>query len=471
MMFISVFKRVVVVACLVMMSASVFAQEDHFIYLQTENSQPFYVKINNTILSSSTTGYVILPAIKEGQHEIVVGFPKNEIPEGKFDLEIKDKNVGYLIKNLGSNGLSLFNLQTLALIDSKARTSAAVVVTKKIEDDAFSTMLAGVVDDSSLLVKNVPVVESPVKEVESKVVPVAKDNTSQSLEGIGLQKDSSVESVSIENKQIGLDSVQKASKDFTVIAPIATKPSVSESISIKRVLLYREKDGLEMIYVDKGKMVNDTVRIFLPVAPEAEKSRPQVIVTPDNKIPQIVAKVDSAELTITPTLIIPTETPVIKLEPAKEKTAATEIIKEKTIENVPVIIYEPTKTVSKEDSLKSPVKETEPIVTPKVVSSSKVNSDCKKFANNDDFLRLRKKMAAEINNDDMIQIAKKEFKAICFSTEQIKNLSYLFLNDEGKYMFFDAAYAYTSDSDQYITLQAQLSDEYYVNRFKAMLHK
>ena len=80
-------------------------------------------------------------------------------------------------------------------------------------------------------------------------------------------------------------------------------------------------------------------------------------------------------------------------------------------------------------------------------------------------------MAGENSDENMIKIAKKYFRSQCFSTEQIKNLSFLFLNDEGKYQFFDAAYAFTSDSSQYHNLQAQLKDPYYVNRFKAMIHK
>ena len=80
-------------------------------------------------------------------------------------------------------------------------------------------------------------------------------------------------------------------------------------------------------------------------------------------------------------------------------------------------------------------------------------------------------MAGESTNDGMIKIAKKFFRSQCFSTEQIKNLSFLFLNDEGKYQFFDSAYAFTSDSSQYLILQSQLKDTYYVNRFKAMIHK
>ena len=52
---------------------------------------------------------------------------------------------------------------------------------------------------------------------------------------------------------------------------------------------------------------------------------------------------------------------------------------------------------------------------------------------------------------------------------QIKNLSTLFLNDSGKYRFFDLAYGYVSDAEKFSSLQAELKEEYYINRFKAML--
>ncbi len=111
------------------------------------------------------------------------------------------------------------------------------------------------------------------------------------------------------------------------------------------------------------------------------------------------------------------------------------------------------------------------VLLPKEVTSSKVNSDCKAFATTEDFLKLRKKMASENNAENMIKVARKYFKLKCYGTEQIKDLSYLFLTDEGKYMFFDAAYPFTSDSDKYQTLQSQLTDEYYLTRFKAMIRK
>jgi hypothetical protein len=70
----------------------------------------------------------------------------------------------------------------------------------------------------------------------------------------------------------------------------------------------------------------------------------------------------------------------------------------------------------------------------------------------------------------MIIQAKKYFKLKCFSVPQIKNLGALFLNDESKYNFFDAAYKYATDKTAFATLESELKDPYYINRFKAMLH-
>jgi hypothetical protein len=77
------------------------AQQVHFVYLQTENSQPFYVKMNNKVVSSSPEGYVILPNLVDNTYEMVVGFPKNEFPEEKFTVTVDKRNEGFLIKNFG----------------------------------------------------------------------------------------------------------------------------------------------------------------------------------------------------------------------------------------------------------------------------------------------------------------------------------------------------------------------------------
>ena len=78
-------------------------------------------------------------------------------------------------------------------------------------------------------------------------------------------------------------------------------------------------------------------------------------------------------------------------------------------------------------------------------------------------------MAAEDTDEEMVDEAKKYFKGKCFSTEQIKNLSALFLTSAGKYQFFDAAWLHVTDQQQFASLISELKDEYYIKRFKALI--
>ena len=101
----------------------------------------------------------------------------------------------------------------------------------------------------------------------------------------------------------------------------------------------------------------------------------------------------------------------------------------------------------------------------KTISKNK----CKEIANDNDFLKLRKKMVGENDDDDMVDEARKYFKTKCFTTAQIRNLGVLFLDDLGKYKFFDMAYVFVSDTENFSSLQSEIKSEYYLNRFKAML--
>ena len=113
--------------------------------------------------------------------------------------------------------------------------------------------------------------------------------------------------------------------------------------------------------------------------------------------------------------------------------------------------------------------EVKPVVEQVTSSKQTSSNNCTVVADETDFLKLRKQMAAKESDDAMISEAKNYFKTKCFTSEQIKNLSALFLNDENKYKFFDAAYNYVSDADKFSALQNEIKDEYYINRFRAML--
>ena len=80
-------------------------------------------------------------------------------------------------------------------------------------------------------------------------------------------------------------------------------------------------------------------------------------------------------------------------------------------------------------------------------------------------------MVAQESENAMIREAQKIFKQKCFSTDQVKGLSSLILSEKNKMDFFKMTYPFVYDSSNFHTLQSQLTEEIYINSFKAMLIK
>ena len=473
-MFIFHYKKLLFLLFIGLFTVSVKAQQTHFIYLQTDNGEPFYLKLNRKVISSSAQGYVILPNITDGEYHITVGFPKNEHPEQTFDLNIENDNEGFLIKNFDDKGMQLFNLETLALVNGSGDTSnTTVAVVNKNDSDSFSTMLANVVKDSSILQNHQVQVPKPEVKIDSPTVAGNVENSAKS------------------------DTTSAAKPVTAPVVPAADSQAVVKNDSVSKILSNESASGLTMLYADKNPDKTDTVSVFMQnPEPESEKSavdenKTAVISSSavdtanapisgsENKNQLIPSSTEKTESTSTPSAAKDTSgfvfrkdsittsdsntrpVQVFTIGPSKDKRDKK--AEEKTEEKKNDATGSETKTINK-------APKGEIVLLPTVVTSSK-NSDCKAFATTEDFLRLRKKMASENNQEDMIRTAGKYFRTKCYSTEQIKDLSYLFLTEEGKYMFFDAAYAHTSDSDQYESLESQFTDPYYLNRFKALLRK
>ncbi len=459
-----ILNRFIAVIFFAAISLFVTAQQIHFVYLQTENGQPFYVKLDNKVTSSSSAGYLILPKLAERDYNISVGFPKKEFPEESFKISVDKDNKGFLLKNFGEKGWGLFNLQSFAIVMGN-RLNDAQVTLKNLQDDSFSKMLANVVKDSSILEK------TSIQKVTSLPQKTNNDTVTNNID-IAAIVDTVTKNSNNEIKNVD---TTVAISDTLKLAAIQNKEPVFFS-NITRTLQKKNTDGIEMVYVDKNEINSDTIRIFIPADKAISKAGgensgivkkgnisevPVLDTTVKERSPGLQQNIDSSK-TITENLS--------KRESEVEnKDSVTSPINNNNHDSISNSIM-PRETIDiTEDEIKKRNDASNEF--PKIVKVSSINSDCKAFASNDDFTKLRKKMAGENTNAGMIKIAKKFFRSQCFNTEQIKNLSFLFLNDEGKYQFFDSAYAFTSDSSQYHILQSQLKDAYYVDRFKAMIHK
>ncbi|UEG51266.1 DUF4476 domain-containing protein [Ferruginibacter lapsinanis] len=392
---------------LLIFSQIAFSQQNRFIYIQTENKQPFYVKLDKKVFSSASSGYVIIPKLVDGTYNLSIGFPKNQWPAQNIQCTIDKKDVGYLLKNFGEKGWGLFNLQTLDVLMALNSTgNADNVVVKETQTDAFSNMLSDVVNDPSI--KQSAVIVKPTKPTVIK-------------------------------------------EDVVITAPqppvVNDLQSTTIQPKIKRALYNSNADGTEMIYIDMSGDKEDTIRIFIPAekTPVVKESTPvqnqEVIVQKE------IVKQDDKNVAKEKFLEIQLPNPNATVDTGQTVTVAKLNSQEVVTENKVVV-------------------ETKPVTLPISVT----NGNCKAIATDEDFLKLRKKMAAADSEDDMVVAAKKIFKTKCFSTEQVKNLSFLFLKDDGKYQFFDAVYPYVTDQSAFETLQNQLKEEYYINRFKVMIH-
>lgn len=421
------------------------AQQHHFIYLQTENRQPFYCKFNKQLLSSSASGYLIIPKLKTGTYELAIGFPKNEWPEQHFTTSVQNSDLGLLVKNFGDKGWGLFNLQTLevAMSGAPAKVPAAPIETKT---DQFSSILSDVVNDPTIKQAD------PIPEVVKAPTPPPAETP--------------------------VDSAKTSA--VPPVAAAGAIPEVKATPGISRLVKEKGNAGTDLVYVDVGTNAADTIRIFIPgetdkragddetgtavpvsTTPQDNKQKEEV----KNELPKTAPRQQPEPDATTkekpnspaPVADIPKET-----APADKRFLELDVA-----DTSGRMVQTKTDAVSKKPTTKPAVQEEEIQTMP----TPMINSDCKSMASDEDFLRLRKKMVAEDSDDEMITIAKKAFKGKCYSVEQVKNLSVLFLKDAGRYNFFDMAYPFVSDSHNFPGLQRQLSDEYYISRFKAMIRR
>jgi hypothetical protein len=391
-----------------------FAQQNHFIYIQTENKLPFYVKLDKKIYNSSISGYLIIPKLVEGDYNFLIGFPKDQWPVQEVKINQLSKDEGFLLKNFGENGWGLFNMQSLNVVMADKKNTNIVAVKNTPVGDEFSTMLSNVVKDPSIKTAEVtvPTKQKPITTVTENISSQSSQNSNEISVNLTVSKTS-----------------------FT----ITKLNQVVDSIGLSITYLVNNNEKIDTVVIN---VVNDIIPI---------KQKDTIYTTPIVNIEatnnNIIDSTGNKEIIPVQNELIPSDTLNKIVKPTENEIQPAVVDKTKA-----------TETIQLEDKKSS---EEQKI--------SIANSNCINQASNEDFLKLRKKMAAEEVDEKMMSAAKKIFKSKCFTTEQVKNLAALFLQDQGKYNFLDMAYPFVSDSSNFPALQVLLVDEYYVSRFKAMI--
>jgi hypothetical protein len=436
--------------------------------------------MNDKLYSSEPPGYLILPRLKDSTYKFKLGFPSKDI-DLDFTTAINKKDHGYLIKNLGEKGWALFDLQSLDLQMSssnvKKETGFGNNTNTNTQINAFTALLAKATDDPTL--RQNAVFANEVEKSSVAVQTIEKEE----------KKPAVTDAVIKEEKKSDQVVQTKPDENKTVLINTTTQKEDPQKTSANQNDIYKRSDvikvsesgggdGYESVYVDQNPDgTKDTIRVFIA----AEKTATAV---------KDESKVDSAVGTKNlNTSDAPQVTNKAKEEPKKEETKKwwqitigknkTETAEKEDPKNNSAAATKNLNTATdtsqavnktKEEAKKEEPKKWWQIAIGKDKTETAEIKKCQSVANNDDFLKLRRKMAARTNDDGMLDEAKKYFKSTCFATEQIKNLSTMFLSNAGKYNFFSAAYNYTTDVENFSSLQSELKDEYYISQFKVMLH-
>jgi hypothetical protein len=141
---------------LLLTTEGVLAQ--HYFFIEADGQQPFYVRWNGKLLSSSAGGFLLVPGVEEEKILLTVGFPMNKYPENNFELSEMNRDRGFQLKNFGDKGWGLFDRTSLSMIMPINNNREKVMSVSKPVDNSFATVLAEVTGDTALVQKKQEVV-------------------------------------------------------------------------------------------------------------------------------------------------------------------------------------------------------------------------------------------------------------------------------------------------------------------------
>ena len=378
----SLTKTFSIIVFLMLTALGLKSQQTHFIYIQSEDKQPFYIRFKEKIISSSESGYLIAPKLEQGQLNFTLGFPKNAWPSSSYSLEIESKDLGFQLKKVDELTWALYNIQTSDLLSPVEvnKVSNQIIETST---DEFTNILAEVSNTPSVKQKKI--------------------NTENNSAGFV----SNIDSSSIAKDNITIDS--NVNEIIGVRVPVQTKPVVIkekkekkskirlEPSNVKQDFSFLDSTGRSLTYTIKEGDTEDHVVVFISyekplVFPKAE---------PDSIMPVAIEQI---------------------ITPENTQTQVQQVIR------------------------------------------------CSSNAEEKDFLKLRRKMTQEDNEEKMIEVAEKAFKDKCYSTDQVRYLAVLFINEDNRLAFIRISVNYISDLSLFGTLQQLFNTEKNINSFKEITY-
>lgn len=429
-------------------SVSASAQQNWFLFIQSESSQPFYVRIGETIYNSSKVGHLVINGLHDSTYRLAIGFPQSQYREHQFSVPVRKKDHGFELKKTDARSWVLYDWQAQETI--RAPRTDSLLYGERKKDDGFASLMASVVNDSAVLYASVVKADPPKKptvdstttaktEVEIKPENEKPDTVAGDTAAI-VQAEKIADSIKTEPVIAKTETLRP---DSTIIdsasraAPSKDVVALVDTPSIAKLGEETGKEGKKLVFLENKK---DTITVLIPLDKDTVAAAPAKEMVKENTAQSLMDSVASMKK--------PDTVAIAKAEMKKPDTS----IETQKIDSATAVT----------------TKEPEPQKSTGLVM---INSDCVKFASDNDVDKLRIKMMNEKDAGNRVFVAHKVFKNMCFATRQIKALSELFPNDELKFRFFETAWPFVSDTALFKTLEETLTDQFFITRFRTLLRR
>lgn len=473
-------KRIGLFGVLLLLGLVAGAQKVYFVYVQSDNGAPFYVRLGEKVTSSSAAGYVILSNLRDSNYVLQVGFPGTS-GESRFPVALQGEDKGFVLKQV-SGAWNLFDLQSLSLTKALAATGPSEAESRALlaEADPFTRRLVQASDDLTLLGSGPSVAAVAPEQLPPAPIPaLPRPETGK--------PEVAQHAANIDTVPVKAVAEAPAPVADTAVAPMAEAFRRSQ---VTRRSESSTTDGFGLVFIDQEDGSSDTIRLLIPnprfaPAPKVTDSLPTprseavaatktdtvLVAAAGSPVTDTVLVTKAQVATVRDTVLVGNAQAT---EPVRDtvlvtKTVAVAPITDTSRARVPVDAV-PANTVvtaaaAPEQAMPAVVRE--PVSAgpgPKARSWTVADITCAAVADQRDFLKLRKNMAAANDEGDMVTIARKDFRKHCFTVEQVRLLGTLFLTDLGRYTFFEAAWGHLSDQHDFPRLESELRDAYLSDR-------
>lgn len=412
--------RILTLFILMLLPVTLSAQQKYFLYVQGENQQPFYVKMEGVIFSSSASGFILLPRLGNGVVDLIIGFPRAQWPEYSFSIEMKSADRGLILKNEQNKGWNLYDLQSNQIMQGvqlQTKPSSSDNEKKKT-DDPFASSLAAAISDPGI--KDVDLVTTKTGIPNKTTTPVSPvpQTIKENKDSLGVATP----------KPVIISVPAKVDEKPISLVPIE-KPFIN---IVEKIKENRNTNTIGLVFLDKNGDQTDTVELIiedvLPVEPAVlsvtNSGKDSVVQRKELSI-KVSDTVEGVQATATAMPQVVTSNKDSTLEINYEKTAATSL---------------PTR------------------------------KDCKQVAVEKDMINARKKAYSLGSDTDIILLYTKEVKSKCYTVSLVQALSFAFVQDSSRFQFFQEAYPWVMDPANYPQLERLFVSKEYVSKFKKLIN-